>query len=227
MSAILKEEKKIESEVESVIDRGRVVSFSDGVFAFAATLLVLKIDLPQINTNFSIESQLGTALIALWPAYLANIISFLIIGYYWLNHHAIFGFVHRYDQTIVWLNLVFLIFVSFTPFPVDLYGSYPKVPLIVVFYSASLALVGYFLAFIWWYAADKHRLVSQKLSEAQIRYYLARILVAPIVFTCSIPLVYLHPVLAQLSWLLVIVGTLIINKKFHIKKLSKIEVDTF
>lgn len=226
MSQVVKEEKRIETEVENLIDKNRVVSFSDAVFAFAATLLVLKIDLPQIGGG-AVEPQLASALLSLWPAYLANIISFLIIGYYWLNHHAIFGFVKRFNSTIVWINLIFLIFLSFIPFPVDLYGDYPTVPLIVVFYSASLALVGYFLAFVWWYAADNHRLISKKLSDTQIRYYLARILIAPIVFTFSIPLVYIHPVLAQISWLLVLVGTVVINKTFHIKKSSKIEEATF
>jgi TMEM175 potassium channel family protein len=220
-----KEEKRIEIEVENLIDKNRVVGFSDAVFAFAATLLVLKIDLPQISGG-NIEPQLAIALFSLWPSYFVNIVSFLIIGYYWLNHHAIFGFIKRLNQTVVWINLIFLIFVSFIPFPVDLYGSYPTVPLIDVFYSASLALVGYFLAFIWWYAADHHRLISKSLSDTQIRYYLARILIAPIVFTFSIPLVYIHPVLAQVSWLLVIVGTVVINKVFHIKKLSRIEEGT-
>ncbi|MEK7571443.1 MAG: TMEM175 family protein [Patescibacteria group bacterium] len=226
MKPVIQEEKKIESEVESLIDRNRVVSFSDAVFAFAATLLVLKIDLPEISGG-DLNTQLAQGLITLWPAYLANVISFLVIGYYWLNHHAIFGFVQRFNQTIVWINLIFLISISFLPFPVDLYGDYSTVPIIVVFYSASLAFVGYFLAFIWWYAADKHRLINKNLGDRQIRYYLARILIAPIVFTFSIPLVWVHPIIAQGAWVLVLIGTVLINRIFHIKNLNSIEKATF
>lgn len=210
MSQVIQEEKKIEAEVQNIIDGDRVVNFSDAVFAFAATLLVLKIDLPQIHSG-QVEAQLANALIALWPTYLANIIAFLVIGYYWLNHHAIFGMIRKFDSTIVWLNLIFLIFLSFLPFPVDLYGDYPTVRVVVVFYCASLAFVGYLMAILWWYASDKKRLVTKELGKKQMKYYFVRVLIAPVIFTVSIPLVYIHPMLAQLSWLFILFGSLAAN----------------
>jgi len=217
MSQVIQEEKKIEAEVQNVIDGDRVVNFSDAVFAFAATLLVLKIDLPQIQGG-NVEAQLSNALIALWPTYLANIIAFLVIGYYWLNHHAIFGMIRKFDSTIVWLNLIFLIFLSFLPFPVDLYGDYPTVRVVVIFYCASLALVGYILAFLWWYASDKKRLVNKEMSRNHMRYYLIRVFIAPVTFTLSIPLVYIHPLLAQVSWLFILFGSLAANAYYCKRK---------
>ncbi len=222
MDSELKEEKKIKQEVGNLIDKARIINFSDAVFAFAATLLVLKIDIPEIDAA-QVSTQLGTVILTLWPQYLANIISFLVIGYYWLSHHAIFGMLKRYDSPLVWMNLVFLIFVSFIPFPVDLYGDYMNVPVVVVFYTTSLALVGYMLAIIWAYASHNYRLVSNELGEKQVHYYLARSLVAPVVFTLSIPLVYIHPLLAQLSWLFVILGVVVVNKIYKRKKISEIE----
>ena len=222
MDKKVKEEEKIEKEVSGLISENRVIGFSDAVFAFAATLLVLKIDLPTIAPgNFS--NDFVHALTSLWPQYLANIISFLVIGYYWLNHHAIFGLVKTYNSTIVWINIIFLIFLSFLPFPVDLYGDYFTTPIVVVFYSASLALVGYILALIWWYASASHRLINPELSNKSINYYLVRILVAPVVFTLSIPLVYIHPAIAQISWLFILVATIAVNRAFKMKKVSEIE----
>ncbi|HSW88364.1 MAG TPA: TMEM175 family protein [Candidatus Saccharimonadales bacterium] len=223
MDTVVKEEKKINREIGNLISEDRIVNFSDAVFAFAATLLVLKIDLPQIVKDQLTTTQFLLAFQTLWPQYLANIISFLVIGYYWLNHHAIFGLVRKFDAPVVWINLLFLILVSFLPFPVDLYGDFLMVPIVVVFYSASLALVGYLLAFIWWYASHKHRLINKDLSEKQVHYYLARNLIAPIVFTLSIPLVYIHPLIAQFSWVFVIVGIFVVNDMFQVKKLSAIE----
>lgn len=222
MDSVVKEEKKIRAQIWNLIDENRVVNFSDAVFAFAATLLVLKIDLPEI-TNPQLHTEFFQALSALWPQYLANIISFLIIGYYWLNHHAIFGLIKKFNSTIVWINLLFLIFLSFLPFPIDLYGTYMMSPVVVAFYSASLAMVGYMLAGIWWYAAYKNRLIGKNFSQHQAHYYLARNLIAPLVFTLAIPLVYIDPLLAQFSWILVILGIIIINKDFKIKKLNEIE----
>lgn len=223
MNPVLKEEKKINREVGNIISEDRLVNFSDAVFAFAATLLVLKIDLPQIVKEQLTTTQFLTAFQILWPQYLANIISFLIIGYYWLHHHAIFGLMRKFDAPVIWINLAFLILVSFLPFPVDLYGDFLMNPVVVVFYSASLALVGYMLAFIWWYASYHHRLISSDLSKKQINYYTARNLIAPVVFTLSIPLVYIDPLLAQFSWVFVIIGIFAINTIFQVKKLTAIE----
>jgi uncharacterized membrane protein len=216
MSQVVVEERKIEEDVENIIDENRVVNFSDAVFAFAATLLVLKIDIPQINSGF-VEAQLASSLINLWPQYLANIISFLIIGYYWLTHHTVFGLLKKFDRTVVWLNIVFLILVSFVPFPVDLYGDFYTVPAVVVFYSASLALVGYMLAIIWWYASMSNRLIAPEMTKRRISFVTAKILVAPVVFTLSIPLVYFHPIMAQASWIFIILGVFFLNKKFSYK----------
>lgn len=195
------------------INEDRVLGFSDAVFAFAATLLVLKIDLPGLTSGqLSNTTQFIDVFRDLWPQYLANIISFIVIGYYWINHHAIFGLIKNFTMPIVWLNLAFLICVSFLPFPVDLYGENFGLPLVVVFYSASLALVGYMLLILWWYVS--RNLADEKL----VRYHTARYLVAPLVFTLSIPLVYVHPLLAQLCWVLIIVGNVIVDKFYMIKK---------
>lgn len=219
MSEVLDEEKKIESEVENIIDENRVINFSDAVFAFAATLLVLKIDLPRLS-GVEIQTQLAVSLMNLWPQYLANVISFLAIGYYWLTHHIIFGLVRRFDRTIVWMNIVFLILLSFLPFPVDLYGDYYNVPIIVVFYAASIAVLGFALLGIWLYASHNNRLIDSHMSKRRIRFFTLKILIAPLVFTLSIPLVYLHPALTQIAWVGVILGVIVLNKKYNFKSVD-------
>lgn len=220
------EEKKQEKDaiitaIENLIDGNRVLAFSDSVFAFAATLLVLKIDLPAIDSS-SIGVDLPQALHELWPSYTANIVSFLIIGYYWLNHHAVFNLVRKYDPGIVWLNLLFLIFLSFIPFPVGLYGQYSREPAVVVFYAGCIAGVGLFLTLIWLYAGYRG-LIKPGLGKQHVKYYLFRLLVAPLVFLLSIPLVLIDPLLSQFSWLLIIVGIIGVNHLFHFKRLSIVE----
>lgn len=67
MSEVVHEEKLIEEDVEGVIDQNRVINFSDAVFAFSATLLVLKIDLPQLDPGF-VETQLVSSMVII-PEY--------------------------------------------------------------------------------------------------------------------------------------------------------------
>ena len=215
-------EDEIEQEVESLIDENRVVGFSDAVFAFAATLLVLKIDLPQLEAA-QVETALPAAIFQLWPQYFANIVSFLLIGYYWVNHHALFHMFKKFDMTIVWMNTIFLICISFIPFPVDLFGTYSSVPAVVMFYSASLALAGLIMAAMWWYGSGRGKLVDPKMSSRKIRYYLIRNLIAPVVFALSIPLVIVDPILARVSWALIFFGVVWVNKAYKLKHMSKIE----
>ncbi|HVT00680.1 MAG TPA: TMEM175 family protein [Patescibacteria group bacterium] len=217
-----KEEKKeAVAAIIDLVDQNRITNFSDGVFAFAATLLVLKIDLPAVVGDINVA--LPGALVSLWPQYLANIISFLIIGFYWLNHHAIFGLIRKFDSRIVWLNIIFLISLSFLPFPVDLFGDHNTIPVVVAFYSASLAIVGLLLASIWLYACEKKELIDEKLSARHIRYYSLTFLVPPVVFALAVPLAFIHPLIAQFSWVLVIIGLIIVDKSFKFRRPNEVE----
>lgn len=217
-----KNEKQLVERVETVIDRDRVLNFSDAIFAFAATLLVLKIDLPNIPPEL-IETRLGPEILNLWPAYFANLISFLVIGYYWLTHHAIFNLIRRFNQTLFWLNVIFLVFISFLPFPVDLFGDFSNSRSVVIFYSAALALAGYLLAILWLYVSHENRLIEKNMSKRRIQFYTMKHLVAPLVFTLSIPVAFFDLTLAKLSWLFVFIGILIVHKYFHYHQLDELE----
>lgn len=219
------DKKETVNAVENLIDEDRVLNFSDAVFAFAATLLVLKIDLPALTATDVTSARLTTELMNLWPSYFANIISFLIIGYYWLIHHAIFTMVRKIDLGIIWINIIFLIFLSFLPFPVDLFGDYGNSEIIVAFYSFALSIVGFLLSAIWFYAVYK-KMLKPNVSRKQINFYSWRFIIAPIVFALSIPLTFIDPLLSKISWIFVLIGIFVINKLFAFKRLSIIEKDS-
>src|SRR5207253_4462242 len=91
----------------------RLEAFSDGVFAIAATLLVLAF-------TITASRNLGHDLLNLWPTYLAYATSFLTIGIIWMNHHFCVETMARVDRTLMFLNLLLLMTVSFLPFPTRL-----------------------------------------------------------------------------------------------------------
>ena len=94
-------------------ETGRLEAFSDGVFAIAITLLILEIHVPKEVE----KGGLAPALLAEWPSYLAFVSSFAIIGIMWINHHRMFEFVRRIDQTLLLLNGLLLLAITFIPFP--------------------------------------------------------------------------------------------------------------
>jgi uncharacterized membrane protein len=216
------EKKELVESVDMLINRDRVLAFSDAIFAFAATLLVLKIDLPNIPPAL-IETRLGTEILHLWPQYLANLISFFVIGYYWLTHHAIFNMIRKFSQTLFWMNILFLVFISFLPFPVDLFGDFSNSRAVVAFYSASIAIAGYFLAIIWLYASHNNRLTRSSISKRRANFYTTKILVTPLIFTFSIPLAFIDINLAKWSWIFVILGIAFVHKWYHFKQIDEIE----
>jgi uncharacterized membrane protein len=99
---------------------GRLESFSDGVFAVAATLLVLNITFPKPTSTV----QLGHDLAQQWPIYAAYVTSFITIAIIWMNHHAMIGRLARADHSIVILNSVLLLTIGVIPFGTSLLASY-------------------------------------------------------------------------------------------------------
>jgi uncharacterized membrane protein len=95
------------------METGRVEAFSDGVFAIAITLLILAVGFEQSIADGDLEHQL----VHLWPAYIAYAISFLTVGIMWINHHQIFRHFRMVDRTLLLLNILLLMCISFTPFP--------------------------------------------------------------------------------------------------------------
>ena len=113
---------------------GRLLALSDGVFAIALTLLVIEIALPAGTS----DARLGAALVTLGPRYYAYVLSFAVIARFWIAHHAAFRYIRRYDDTLIWLNLLLLLLVAFLPFPTSVLGEHGNTPTGAVFYGAVL-----------------------------------------------------------------------------------------
>lgn len=120
------------------MDKSRFEAFSDGVFAFAITLLVLGVVLPQLHRPT--EAQLSSALFGLWPNVVAYVLSFAVIGIMWQNHHALFRMIARVDRMTVFLNLSLLASTAFIPFATSALGTYPTMRSSTFLYGLVLTL---------------------------------------------------------------------------------------
>ena len=190
-----------EGRSEAGRELDRIVNFSDGVFAIVITLLVLDIRVPEIPADL-VSQELPSRVFALEPKFLSYVISFLVIAIYWQAHHRVFRPIRRYDSTLLWLNFLFLMAISFLPFPTSLLGEYSGEQISVVIYAATAAAASLLLVSISWYATAEHRLVSPDLDDAAERNQRVQGLAVPVVFVLSIGISFFSPRAAMYSWLL-------------------------
>ena len=171
----------------------RLETFCDGVFAIAITLLVLEIKVPEDTRDLSRQ------LLHLWPSYLGYLISFLLIGLIWANHHAMFEHIVAVDRPMLFLNVMLLMNVAFLPFVAAVlaaaFRSGESERGAVVLYGATLVVGGIFFNAIWEYARYGHRLLAPQISPQQARSISRRFLLGPVLYAAGTGLGALIPVL--------------------------------
>ena len=154
----------------------RLATYSDAIMAVVATLLVLGIAVPE-DHQFSDEG-LVAFLIKIRHDVGAYALSFLIITGYWMQHHAIFLFLHHANRLFTWLNFVFLFFVTLIPFATKLLTVYRQDVHVVLIYGLLQVCCGVLLATLWLYANAGHRLVAAQVDAGVVRSMTVRILLA-------------------------------------------------
>jgi uncharacterized membrane protein len=182
----------------------RVIAFTDGVVAIAMTLLVLGIELapPTADTDtasadvFELVADAGEQI---W----AFVLSFVIIGFYWANHHRFVSKLAAIDRSMMAWTLAFLLAIAFMPFASQLIGFYPGNEQAIALYAAWFVVFGLIDAAGYLLARARH-LLEQEPSAAAVRFSLVARLIAPAVFAASIAVAYvISPRAAMWSWLLI------------------------
>lgn len=182
----------------------RLIVFSDAVIAITITLLVLDMRLPESALDGTDTALIG-GLVSLWPQYVAYVLSFLVIGVFWLGHRSKFEHIVRHSQALVWINLIFLLQIGFMPFVTDVLAeSHGGVA--TVLYAVTVSLISLTGAAMSFYASWAG---LTDLPKNKIVKTIWPILTPAIVFLLSIPLALFDARLAQLFWLLLIPANMI------------------
>jgi len=185
-----------ESRADQSKEVARIAAFSDGVFAIAITLLTLQLEIPK-------GGNLGQELMDLQRNFVAFVISFLVVGVYWVAHHRLFALVARYDMRLIWLNLLMLFFIVLQPFTTSVIAEHGDQPLAVIVYASTLAAAGFANAALAAYALVGRRLCDVSTSSAVVGYNVWRGAVIATYFMASL-LILLLPsgtTLVTYSWL--------------------------
>jgi len=143
------------------VPRNRLEAFADGIFAFAATLLILNLAV--------VESRpLAGELTRIWTSYVAYGVSFVTIGIIWVNHHTLMHQVGHVDRTFLMINIFFLMFIAFIPFPTRLLALYvtsDQAEPAALAYGITLTMTAALINILWRYAATGRRLLRQDADQ--------------------------------------------------------------
>ena len=135
----------------------RLETFADGIFAIAATLLIIDV---SVRAN---GDRLGNALAHAWPEYVAYAVSFLTIGIMWLNHHEVLRHIGRADRTFLSINILLLMTVAFVPFPTRLVAEHLRdsgVRAAAFAYGLTMVAEAACWGALWFYACRGRRLIA-------------------------------------------------------------------
>jgi uncharacterized membrane protein len=178
------------------INKSHIRFFSDAVFGVAITLLVVGIQIPQLDADASVNSEEFDDLFSTIVSY---VISFIIIGVYWITYHSLFNMIAKTTDVIVWLNIIFLMFITLIPFSLRISDIYDDNFHAYAFYSLIQIGTGFMLFVIWNYTVRNH-LFSDEMditSDIKKLTYI-RTIITPCVFAVSL-IISLYEV--DLAWL--------------------------
>jgi uncharacterized membrane protein len=147
------------------LSKSRIEALSDGVFAIAMTLLVLKLEVPEVMHHSSNEEMLRQ-LLDLKPQFITFVVTFLIAGGFWFLHHLTFHFLRHVNGFLVWVNLLFLMFISLLPFSAGLMSHFAVHSVSQVFYFGNQLAIALLLNVHWQYARGKGLTVDTDAEEA-------------------------------------------------------------
>jgi uncharacterized membrane protein len=182
----------------------RLAAFSDGVIAILITIMVLELKVPH-GIDFA-------ALSGLVPIFLVYVLSFVILGIYWNNHHHMFYLTDRITGGILWANLHLLFWLSLMPFVTGWMGENHFAPIPTALYGAVLLMSG-----VAYYILEQTIIRSQgaksKLKAAVGNDFKGEISV--VLYAIAIPLAFVHQLLADAIYVSVALMWLIPDRRIE------------
>jgi uncharacterized membrane protein len=176
----------------------RLETFSDGVFAIVITLLVLDLRVPEAHSS----KELLIGLENILPKFVSFIVSFIYIMIYWINHHQLFNMLKHANRGLFWLNCLFLMCLTFIPFPTALIGSYPGDSVAVTVYGLAMMATAVSFVLMKSYVFYVEPLVDTSLHKPAVIYlvagpllYLIAVLLTPVNIFLAIFIYLVIPVI--------------------------------
>lgn len=216
------EESKVKRRNRIEWPQERILGFTDGVFAFAITLLVLNlIALPVPAGNRSLIPLFRESL----PALISFGLTFFIIARFWMSHTRLFAIIKKYDSTTVKLNNTLLFLVTTFPFVASVFGTHIGDTDAVVMYASCFAAIGILQYLIGRHAHKKQLFISDNFNDNFLKIFTFFSLSTPIVFIVSIPAAFISPFFAEGLWALLLFLRIGFRYYYRNNSADEIEID--
>jgi uncharacterized membrane protein len=161
--------------------KNRLEAFSDGIIAFAITLLILEIRIPDLGPSVD-NSTMLKAIFGLLPNFAVYVISFVVCTVWWISHHTFIHDLHSVNRRLLWVNNLFLMLIAFIPFPTGLLGHHPGQPVATAFYGCICAMTGLAFWLMRWYASLHAGLMKPEIPHAAHRRRVRISLLSPVLY---------------------------------------------
>jgi TMEM175 potassium channel family protein len=182
------------------VSPSRLETFADGVFAIAATLLILAVD----GAVGGGGSDLGASLTHAWPAYLGYAVSFVTIGIMWMNHHTVMSLVSHVDRRFLLANLGLLMCIAFVPFPTRLIAENIRgdgAESAALAYGFTLTVTAIFFNAVWFYAAAGRRLLRADADPRMVAGITRTYMPGPWIYLTAALVAFASPTASALLYL--------------------------
>src|SRR5215467_3332039 len=190
-----------------------VISFGDAIFAFSITFMAISIQIPNLIMNNDLQKEVITSLLQLRPQLEIYALSFMIVGIFWISYHRVFNHIRWSHSILVWLNLLFLFFVTLISFATALDLRYGRFHSVFIIYTSILTITSSILVIIWLHAS-KQNLLDKSVSKIQSKLMLYDLLIPTGIFMISIGVSFIDIRVAQYFWILIFVVKIIARKRF-------------
>ena len=188
-----------------------VTSFADAIFAFSITFMAITINIPNLAQNLT-QAQVIDKLSESLPEFEIYVISFFMIGIYWISYHQIFNHIVGSHQITTWLTLVFLFFITLIPLATNMQIGYGSYQIVFVLYALVLTIAGALSTIIWLHAT-KNKLINPNMTQIDIHCVLLESTLSPAVFLLSILVSFIDLQLAYFFWLVIIPAKIVLRNK--------------
>jgi uncharacterized membrane protein len=175
------------------VTTGRLETFADGVFAIAATLLILNVDAQVVRD----APNLGERLVHIWPSYVAYAASFVTIGIMWVNHHTIMSQVERADRRFLVANILLLVCIGFFPFTTRLVAEHVRgdgAEAAALAYGFTAVVTALMFNVTWFYAALGKRLLRTDADPAIVSGITRAYIPGPWIYLAATLVAFASPV---------------------------------
>jgi uncharacterized membrane protein len=193
----------VESESFSqYMDTKRLETLVDGIFAIAMTLLVLGLAVPTIQPPLT-NASVTNAILNLIPNFVSLVVSFVLLAVFWKIHHRIFKQINKMNGTLLWINVIWLLFIVLVPFSATLTGDYGQFTIANIIFNINMLGIATLL-YLNWHYADHKNFIHEKITDEEIKFTKIVNFIFILVAIAAIGLSYVIPQYSQTVYILIL-----------------------